>query len=485
MSGAEFLLADTDPGCAERINAQRPAIEGGELNMKPLFLDQSLKSHVASFSTAPPDDKHRRGIEPGFPCCIFYTSGTTGMPKGCPFTMQRLTGAAYMRRLNETVGDGGDRWYNCMPFYHGTGGVCLQVCLINGISVAVGKRFSARNFWKDVRDSESTFFIYVGETARYLLAAPPSSADRDHKIRCMYGNGLRPDVWEKFRERFGVQEIAEFFNSSEGLFALLNYDRGPYKAACVGHHGAILRRLMHNVYVPVANDPVTGEILRDPTTGFATRNSYNEGGEILVAIPNESAFQGYWRNPEGTAKKYLHDVFRKGDLYYRTGDAMRRTDDGHWHFVDRLGDTFRWKSENVSTAEVAVVLGDYPGIQEANVYGVTVPNHEGRAGCAALLIDPAQRDTFDFSGFIRHARERLPKYAVPVFMRLVQASDHMHNNKQNKVPLREEGIDPAKRGEKIPSGKDHKFLWVRPDQDSCVEFTGADWERLVGGQVKL
>jgi acyl-CoA synthetase (AMP-forming)/AMP-acid ligase II len=212
---------------------------------------------------------------------------------------------------------------------------------------------------------------------------------------------------------------------------------------------------------------------------------YSEGGEILVALPDEQAFQGYWHNEEATAKKYVRDVFKKGDLYYRTGDALRRTDDGHWHFLDRLGDTFRWKSENVSTAEVAVTLGDFTGVQEANVYGVLVPGHEGRAGCAALLIDPAQRASFDFAGLLRYARERLPRYAVPVFIRLVEASDHIHNHKQNKVPLREEGIDPTKTGTKVASGKDNKFLWVRPGTDTYSDFGWDDWETLVKGQIKL
>lgn len=485
VSGAEFLLVDVDEECVERMNGERSAIEE-ELNMKPLFLDQSLKTHVGTFSAVPPDDKLRRNVDPMFPCCLFYTSGTTGLPKASAFTMQRLYQTVGLRALNGTPGEGGDRWYICMPLYHGTGGISMQGCLLSGVSVAVGKKFSVTNFWKDVCDSQSTFFVYVGETARYLLGAPPSPLDQAHKVRCMYGNGLRPDIWDKFRERFNVPEVAEFFNSTEGVFGLLNYDRGPYRAACVGHHGALLRLLLRNVFIPAAIDPVTGDILRDPVTGFAKRNSYNEGGEIIVAIPDEKAFQGYWRNPESTSKKYLRNVFKTGDLYYRSGDALRRTDDGHWHFLDRLGDTFRWKSENVSTAEVGVVLGEYPGVQEANVYGVVVPSHEGRAGCAALLIDAAQRDTFDFNALLRHARERLPKYAVPVFVRVVAASDHIHNHKQNKVPLREEGVDPAKKGSKIASGRGDRVLWLGPGGGEAVrEFTQGDWDRLEGGSVKL
>lgn len=252
-----------------------------------------------------------------------------------------------------------------------------------------------------MHDSRATWITYVGETARYLLAAPPSPLDKKHNVRCMYGNGLRPDVWTKFQERFGVAEVAEFFNSSEGMFSLLNHARGDYLATSVGHHGAIQRTRMSSTYVPVLIDPVTNEVARHPKTGFAMRQPYSTGGEIIVALPNERAFPGYYGNPEATSKKYERDVFRKGDLYYRTGDALRRTDDGRWFFMDRLGDTFRWKGENVSTAEVSEVVGSFPGIVEANVYGVLLPGHDGRAGCAAVYIDPAERTNFDYVGLLK------------------------------------------------------------------------------------
>ena len=380
ISEAPIIFVDEDEGCAARIEEQREVFEG-ELGIRIVSLDGGLKERIKrEFPTSVPDDKFRRGMKGEYPCALIYTSGTTGMPKGCAFTTERVHQT--IRRgntLSEKRGLGGDRWYNCMPLYHGTGGIASVAAILEGVGVAVGKRFSVRNFWKDIHDSQATFFVYVGETARYLLAAPPSPLDKGHKVRCMYGNGLRPDVWDRFRERFGVPEVGEFFNSTEGIFALLNYDRGPYLTGCVGHHGAILRTMLHNTFIPVAIDPTTGDILRDPKTGFATRNPYSLGGEIIVKIPTESAFQGYWKNKDSTAKKYLRNVFKKGDLYYRTGDALRRTDDGRWFFMDRLGDTFRWKSENVSTAEVAEVLGKFPGVIEANVYGVLYrPRRSGR-----------------------------------------------------------------------------------------------------------
>lgn len=357
-------------------------------------------------------------------------------------------------------------------------------CITGGMSIAIGRKFSVSNFWRDIHDSNATRFVYVGETARYLLAAPPGPYDRAHRLKMMFGNGMRPDVWLRFQERFAVPEVGEFFNSTEGIFSLLNHDKGPYFAACVGHHGGILRAMNYRKFVPVAIDHSTGDIWRDPSTGFAKRTSYAEGGEIIVKVPSESAFQGYWNNPAGTAKKFTRDIFEKGDLYYRTGDALRRVPDGRWFFLDRLGDTFRWKSENVSTAEVGECLGRFPGVVEANVYGVLVPQHDGRAGCAAILVE-GDPGAFDFEGLLTHARKYLPKYAVPVFIRIIDSSVIIHNNKQNKVPLREEGVDPDRIGTKGKGGENDRLLWVTPGKDGYAEFGRGEWEGLKRGEVRL
>lgn len=367
-----------------------------------------------------------------------------------------------------------------MPFYHGTGGCSAVTQLCTGVTLCIGKKFSTSQFWIECRDSRATWITYVGETARYLLAAPPSPIDKQHVVRNMFGNGLRPDVWLKFRDRFGIVQVVEFFNSTEGVFNLVNVCSGDYLATAVGRHGFVLRQLLRNVYVPVKVDPVTGDIWRDPKTGLAQREPYEVGGEIIVAVPNEKAFQGYHNNPDATKKKFAANVFKKGDLWYRSGDALRRTDDGRWFFLDRLGDTFRWKGENVSTAEVSEVIGNYPGVVEANVYGVQLPNHDGRAGCAAIYIDPAQRQNFDFAGLLKYTREKLPKYAVPLFVRIVDQMTPIHNNKQNKVPLREEGVDPAK------VHKLDEMWWIRPDANHTYHpFLDDHWEDLQLGKSRL
>ena len=495
------MFLDDDAACQARVDGSRRAIEYS--GTKISVLDGRLKQEIASKPPSVPGDEFRRGVRPEFPLCLLYTryrqqtfpplnmtdpfkSGTTGLPKGCAFTTERtlLLGAHLDPFFDGKPGPGGDRWYICMPLYHGTGAISAINILLGGLSLAIGKRFSVSGFWNDIHDSRSTFFIYVGETARYLLNAPPHQYERDHSLRGCYGNGHRPEIWEKFRARFNIPEIAEFYSSSEGMFSTVVWDKGSgYLSACVGHHGLILRRMYREIYVPVKIDE-TGDIWRSPETAFAKRVLYQDGGEIIVRISSEQDFQGYWKARDSTQKKFIRDVFTKGDLYYRTGDVLRRDSQGRWYFMDRLGDTFRWKSENVSTAEVATVLGKFPGVAEANVYGVLVPGHEGRAGCAALQLS-AGREAFDYDALLKSARAQLPRYAVPVFIRKVETSTHIHNFKQNKVPLRNEGIDLDKIGTEVPEGKNDRFLWIPPRENRYVEFTKEDWNKLLAGTARL
>lgn len=482
---SKLLLIDQDAGCQQRIAASQQDIEVA--GTKIVTLDQDLRSQIDSRKAIVPPDSLRSGMKGEQPYALLYTSGTTGLPKGCPFTISRthLLGS----HIDPPFGSvrGRDCWYSPMPLYHGTGLITTTSALLTGIGVAIAPRFSVKNFWPDIHDSEATMFIYVGETARYLLAAPTHPLERSHKLRLAYGNGLRPDVWSRLQSRFNIPEIAEFFNSSEGMLSTVVWSRNNHYNNCVGHHGLVLRALYQNVYIPVRIDPDTGDIYRDPKTGFAQRTPYEEGGEILVAVPNKEAFGGYWRNPEATNKRFATDVFQKGDLYYRSGDALRRSSEGHWYFLDRLGDTFRWKSENVSTAEVAEVLGRYPGIDEANVYGVSIPGYEGRAGCAALQLTN-RSDALSESWrreVLAHCRKALPRYAVPVFLRVQQKSSHIHNHKQNKVGLRQEGVDPDLLGIHEKEGSEDTFLWVKPGSDVYAEYRRSDWDDIKAERAKL
>jgi len=479
-----LLIVDPDNACQRRIEGSRQQIEA--LGARIVTLDTALKAEIKSRPVVVPEDRWRSGMKGDFPYCLIYTSGTTGLPKGCPFLVSRTHLLGNHLEPAFEAKPGVDCWYSPMPLYHGTGVITSSCALLAGVGIAITPRFSVSNFWPDIHDSGSTMFIYVGETARYLLNAPPHPLERKHNLRMAYGNGLRPDIWKKFQDRFNIPEVGEFFNSSEGVFSLVVWDKGPYLQGCVGHHGLVLRTMLRNTYIPVMIDHETGDIWRDPNTGFAKRMPYSEGGEIIVAVPSKQAFGGYWRNPDATNKRFATDVFKAGDLYYRSGDALRRSDDGHWYFMDRLGDTFRWKSENVSTAEVAEALGRYPGVAEANVYGVLVPSHEGRAGCAAINLEPTAELSINYQDLLRYCQAQLPKYAVPLFLRVVKSSSHIHNHKQNKVPLRKEGVNPDLVGTEDPAGANDVFLWLKPgNNESYVPFVRGDWDGLVKGEVRL
>jgi acyl-CoA synthetase (AMP-forming)/AMP-acid ligase II len=264
--------------------------------------------------------------------------------------------------------------------------------------------------------------------------------------------------------------------------------RNEYFAKAVGHHGAILRALFNQIYVPVKVDPKTGDMYRSTVDNFARRAKYEDGGEILVKLARKESWPGYWRSKEASEKKFAFSVFEAGDVYYRPGDDLRRNSDGFWYFMDRLGDTYRWKSENVSTAEVGDVLGHFPGVLEANVYGVEVPRHEGRAGCAAVAIGAGGSDGLDWTALAKYAHSRLPRYAVPVFIRVMGGKvgeTATHNNKQNKVPYRQEGVDPKLRGSKVPGGGGDVVYWLPNRASGYVPFTDQDWNGIVEGKAML
>jgi acyl-CoA synthetase (AMP-forming)/AMP-acid ligase II len=391
----------------------------------------------------------------------------------------------------------------CMPLYHSTAALLgYLACLMRGTTIIIGRRFSARNFWKEVRDNDATMVQYVGETLRYLLATPPEidpvtgeDLDKKNNVRMFYGNGLRPDVWNRVKDRFDVETVSEFYASTEGSSGAWNRSSNNFSAGAVGRNGTLAGLVLGPTVGVVELDHETETPRRDPRTGLCKRVPRGEPGELLYALDPDDvkrAFQGYFNNSRATEKKILRDVFKKGDAWFRTGDVMRWDDEGRWYFSDRIGDTFRWKSENVSTSEVAGVLGSHPEIHEANVYGVLVPHHEGRAGCAAIVFkqqaglpNAASAEVLapsasTIQSVADHAFANLPRYSVPVFLRVTREMQATGNNKQQKHALRTEGVDPELLESK---NCDDKLYWL--NNGTYVPFGKKQWAELNSCKVKL
>ncbi|KAM9882869.1 long-chain fatty acid [Verticillium dahliae] len=424
---------------------------------------------------------------------LIFTSGTTGMPKPAIVSWAKcIVGGVFTSRFisNST----NDVFYTSMPLYHSSAAILgFGNTLEVGGTIAIGRKFSTKTFWSDVRTSGATIIQYVGETCRYLLAAPPQldpttgeNLDKKHKVRAAFGNGLRPDVWSRFRDRFGVDTIGEFYAATEGTFGTWNLSRNDFAKGAIGRNGWIYNAVMGMNLAIVEVDHEQGAPWRDPKTGFCRSAGTNEPGELLCRVsPTDMSrrFQGYYGNPEATQKKVLRSVFRKDDAWFRTGDILKWDGEGRLFFSDRIGDTFRWKSENVSTQEVSEAIGSHPAVREANVYGVELPHHDGRAGCAALVLDEgrgieAKPEDALLKSLAEHVKKALPKYALPLFLRVMpdMGMQMTGTNKQQKTGLRGEGVKPG-------AGDESLMYWLQGD--TYVPFTANDWQQLDGGRVKL
>jgi len=371
---------------------------------------------------------------------LIYTSGTTGLPKAANVSHHRLMSWSHwfagLIDIQPT-----DRLYDCLPMCHSAGGVAaIGAALVGGASVVVAEKFSASRFWDDVARWDCTLFQYIGELCRYLLAAPPHLMERAHHLRICCGNGLSRDVWEAFQDRFAVPRIVEFYAATEGNFSLYNVEGKP------GAIGRLPSFLSHRFPAAIVRfDPETGAPARDPA-GFCIPCARGEPGEAIgrVSIAGAARFEGY-TDAAASGAKLLRDVFNPGDAWVRTGDLMYTDEQGFWYFVDRIGDTFRWKGENVATAEVAAALRDFAGVLEACVYGVEVPGASGKAGMAALVATP----DLDLAALRAHLLRRLPDYARPLFLRLVGTLEVTETFKPRKQALATEGWDPGRMTEAL------------------------------------
>lgn len=396
-----------------------------------------------------------------------YTSGTTGLPKAAIIKHSRymFVGAGLRNLLclrNEII-------YTSIPLYHLAGGIMgTSQCLIFDSAMVIKRRFSASQFWPDCIKYKATCAQYIGELCRYLLSQPERDVDRKHQVRIMFGNGLRPQIWSQFVSRFNLKQVGEFYGSTEGNANIVNFDNTP--GAC-----GFVSRILPIVYpvTLIKCDPLTGVAQRDKR-GVCLRCGPGETGEFVGKIiegdPTRS-FDGY-ANSEATKKKIVRDVFWKGDMAFSSGDLLEMDEFGYVYFKDRTGDTYRWKGENVSTMEVEGVVSELLRQQDCVVYGVEVPNCEGKAGMLAI----AQEDV-DFKRLVGDMKSKLAPFAIPVFIRVVDQIEATGTFKLPKVKLQQQGYNITKLNDPV-------YL-VDLKNNDCHRLTKDLYEKLQSGELKL
>lgn len=427
---------------------------------------RGLDNAVRGGSSVRPPRSVRDGLTNRDTALYIYTSGTTGLPKAARIHHARAR--TYMRAfagVTATVRE--DRVFNVLPLYHSTGGlVGLGPAFLNGARLILRRKFSASSFWKDVNATGATVFVYIGELCRYLVNCPEQEGERGHKLRLAFGNGLRPDVWPEFQERFQVPNILEFYGSTEGNVSVFNLDGKP------GSIGRVPKFLKKQINIRLVKFNIDTEMPERTMNGFCIETAPGEIGEAIGLIGNDVRhdFSGY-ADKAASEKKVLTDVFQRGDRWFRTGDLMRQDSEGYFYFVDRIGDTFRWKGENVSTAEVEQRLVDAPGVKEVIAYGVPVPGADGKAGMVTLVVE----GKFSAKAFAEYADAQLPTYARPVFVRLAKTLETTGTFKYRKVDLVTEGFDPAKAAP----------VYVRGGKSGYQKLTAEGFEAIQSGQNRL
>ena len=469
ISGAAHAIVDAETSAAlEAVRVQlRRTLTVWTLG-KAAAGQHDLAKALVSCSALRPDRSTRGDLRARSVALYIFTSGTTGLPKAARITHMRAQ--LYMRGFAGATGAGpDDRVYVVLPMYHATGGLCgMGAALLNGGSVLLRAKFSASHFWSDVRDENCTMAVYIGELCRYLINQPEREGESDHKLRLVFGNGLRPEVWETFQSRFRIPDILEFYGSTEGNVSLFNFDGKP---GAIGRIPTYLQSRFNTRLVRF--DVETEAPVRGPD-GRCQPTAVGEVGEcigLIRATDARAEYSGY-ADKGASEKKVLHDVFVAGDAWFSTGDLMRQDDEGYFYFVDRVGDTFRWKGENVSTSEVAEQLAVLPGVKEATVYGVTVGGQDGRAGMASLVVDKG----FDIAELAARVDAAMPSYQRPLFVRLQPEIEITGTFKYRKMDLVEEGFDP----EKV-----RQPMYFKDADKGYVKLTKALFAKIMAGAVRV
>ena len=444
-----------------------PPLAGEGREGDPPRLDEA----VLAFDGAPLSAAERPDLTVEDRALFIFTSGTTGLPKAANINHFRLMLAANaFAGVMKTSPD--DCMYDCLPMYHTSGGVlAIGAVLIGGGTVFIREKFSAREFWDDVVRHRCTLFMYIGELCRYLVNCPPHPQERAHRLRLCCGNGLRPDVWTEFQSRFAIPLILEFYAATESNVTLFNVEGKP------GAVGRIPWFLASRFQTKILRLDVERQALIRNSDGRCEEAAPGEVGEAVGRIFHEPSkpggrFEGYSNAADNEAKVLLN-VFEEGDSWFRSGDLMRRDAEGYFYFVDRIGDTFRWKGENVSTTEVSEVMSVFAGIHEANVYGVEVPGREGRAGMAAIVCEK----DLNLADLRSYLAAHLPDYARPLFLRIRGEIDATATFKQRKIALVKDGFDPANIRDALFFDDSRRGAYVRLD--------GTLYGEIVSGEVRL
>lgn len=396
-----------------------------------------------------------------------FTSGTTGLPKAAVMSNRRFLQMASLSHIAGLRCKQPDRVYLCLPLYHGTGLIIgVGACMLSGASIVLQRRFSSSRFLDDLRQHKVSHLVYVGEMLRYLYNSPEKPDDAQNPLHTMIGNGLRPDIWIDFKRRFGIKRVTEFYGASEGNVAFANILNKECTVGLTASKVALVRY-----------DPESAEVVRDEQ-GRCSEVEDGEPGLCIGYISPTSAFEGY-TDSSATESKVLRDVFEQGDSWFNTGDLLKTVDVGfslgykHYQFVDRLGDTFRWRSENVSTNEVGEILNGFEEISMSNVFGVEIPGSEGRAGMAAVCLNEGL-DQLDVNSFSEYVQKNLPPYARPVFVRVQPAQEITGTFKMVKKDLRDEGYDISVVEDPIYVLKPRDANYSRLDENFLTEIRSGD-----------